>query len=82
MCGGSEVGEYPGRVTEVDWKHAVECLHTKHAWWTVEEYVSLGSSALHAGCKLCNVVCPSCGIALLEGSDSQSNGKVHACKCC
>ena len=82
MCGDLEVGEYPGRVTEVDWKHTAECLHAKNARCTVEEHVSLGSSALHAGCKLCNVVCPSCGVALPEGPDSWSNGKFHACKCC
>ena len=81
VCGDSELGEYPGRVTEVDWKCAVECLHAKNAWCTIEECVSLGSSALHAGCKLCDVVCPSCGVALLEGPDSRYNGKAHACKC-
>ena len=82
MCGDSEVGEYPGRITEVDCKYAIECLSAKHARCTVEECVSFGSSALRAGCKLCNVVCSSCGVALLEGLDSWSNGKTHACKCC
>ena len=80
MCGDSEVCEYPGRVTEVNCKCAVECLHAKNAWCTIKECVSLGCSALHAGCKLCNVVCPSCGVTLLEGPASRSDGKFHACK--
>ena len=29
MCGDPEVGEYPGRVTEVDWKRAVDCLQLR-----------------------------------------------------
>ena len=82
MCGDSEVGEYPCRVTRVDWKRAVKCLRTQNAWSTIEECVSLGFSALHAGCKLCNVVCPSCGVALLEGPDPWPNSTVHTCKCC
>ena len=26
VCGDSDVGEYGGKVAEVDWKHAVNCL--------------------------------------------------------
>ena len=26
MCGDSDMGEYDGKVAEVDWKHAVDCL--------------------------------------------------------
>ena len=74
VCGDLEVGEYPGRVTEVDWKHAVDCLRAYNAWCMVERCVLLGSSALLAGCKLCEVVCPSCGVVLLEGPD-WSNSK-------
>ena len=33
MCGDPEVGEYPGRVTEVDWKRAVDCELKMHGVW-------------------------------------------------
>ena len=52
VCGDLEVGEYPGRVTEVERKCAVDCLRTKNARCTIEECVSLASSTLHADCAM------------------------------
>ena len=82
MCSDSEVGKYHHRITEVDWKCIVDCLCTKNAWCAIEGCVSLGSSALCASYKLCDMVCPSCVVALLERPDLWSYGKVHVCKCC
>ena len=31
MCGDSDVGEYDGKVAEVDWKRAVNCLRKQNA---------------------------------------------------
>ena len=50
MCGDSDVGEYDGKVAEVDWKRAVDCLHKQNVRCSVKECVSIGSTALRAGC--------------------------------
>ena len=46
VFGDSKVGEYPGRVTEVDWKCTVDCLYAINAQITIEGCVSLSSSTL------------------------------------
>ena len=56
MCGDSDVGEYDRKVVEVDWKHAVDCLHKQNARCSVKECVSVGSTALRAGHVLGDVV--------------------------
>ena len=81
MCGDSDVGEYDEKVTEVDWKRAVDCLHKQNAHCSVEECVSVGSTDLHAGCILGDVVCPCCSVAQLEGPDKPADN-CHTCKHC
>ena len=81
MCGDSDVGEYGGKVAEVDWKHAIECLPKQNVRCSVKGCVSIGSTALHAGCVLGDVVCPCCGMSQLEGADKPADN-CHACKHC
>ena len=38
-----------GKLLKVDWKHAVDCLHKQNARCSVEDSVSIGSTALHDG---------------------------------
>ena len=52
------MGEYDGKVAKVYWKHALDCLLKQNARCSVEECVSVGSTALCAGCVLGDVVCP------------------------
>ena len=63
VCGNSDVGEYDGKVAEVDWKHAVDCLRKQNVRCSVKDCVSFGSTALRAGRILGDVVCPSCGVS-------------------
>ena len=58
VCGDSDMGEYDGKVAEVDWQRAVECLHKQNVRCSVEDCVSFGSTALRAGHVLGDVVCP------------------------
>ena len=81
MCGDLDVGEYDGKVAEVDWKHAVDCLRKQNARCSVEENVCVGSTALRAGSILGDVLCPSCHVAQLEGPDKPADN-CHACKHC
>ena len=81
MCGDSDIGEYDGKVAEMNWKHAVNCLHKQNARCSVQERVSVGSTALHAGCILGDVVCPCCGVSQLEGPDKPADN-CHACNQC
>ena len=43
--------------------------------------MSVGSTALRAGCVLGEVVCPCCGVSQLEGPDKPADN-CHACKHC
>ena len=81
VCGDSDVGEHDGKVTEVDWKHAVDCLRKQNARFSIKECVSVGSTALHAGHILGDVVCPCCGVTQLEGPDKPADN-YHASKHC
>ena len=64
------MGEYDGKVAEVDWKHTVDCLRKQNVRCSVEDCVSFGSTALHAGRVLGDMVCPCCGVSQLEGLTS------------
>ena len=39
VCGDSKVEVCPGKLAEVDWKGAVDCLHKQRACCNVKEYV-------------------------------------------
>ena len=75
------MGEYDEKVAEVDWKRAVDCLRKQNAHCSVKECVSVGSTALHDGCILCDVVCLCCGVAQLKGPDKPADNR-HTCKHC
>ena len=75
------MGEYDGKVAEVDWKHAVDCLRKQNVQCSVEDCVSFGSTDLHAGRVLGDVVCPCCSVSQLEGADKPADN-CHACKHC
>ena len=43
MCDDSDVGEYDGKVAEVDWKDAVDCLRKYNARCSLEECLPAAS---------------------------------------
>ena len=75
------MGEYDGKVAKVDCKHAVDCLRKQNARCSIKECVSVGSTNLHAGHVLGDVVCPCCGVSQLEGPHKPADNS-HACKHC